>query len=224
MVAWPKYLRIWFFGIFRSHMSTSLCKRWLFQMTQHQSKSEQLEWEFWCTLWNSPHPILSTISHKKWYKDEFEAYQHTCNFSNKICPLHFHRHIKSGLKCFLGGVPLVVRLVAYQTSQNASNNRNDEANAHTSDKETCLSSESERNKSKLVRWSDHQIQVLRKMWRISKVLKSSKYQNIWFQMKENLNIQYLLFKYLVFFLIYASFKFGYTSFIFYFLLCVECDT
>ena len=31
-----------------------------------------------------------------------------------------------------GGVPLVVRLVAYQTSQNAGNNRNDKANADTS--------------------------------------------------------------------------------------------
>ena len=29
------------------------------------------------------------------------------------------------------GVPLVVRLVAYQTSQNAGNNRNDKANADT---------------------------------------------------------------------------------------------
>ena len=33
---------------------------------------------------------------------------------------------------FWGGVPLVVRLVAYQTSQNAGNNRNDKANADTS--------------------------------------------------------------------------------------------
>ena len=37
-----------------------------------------------------------------------------------------------------GGVPLVVRLVAYQTSQNAGNNCNDKANAGTSDTETCL--------------------------------------------------------------------------------------
>ena len=62
------------------------------------------------------------------------------------------------------------------------------------------------------------------MGRVSKVLKSSKYQNIRVQMKENLNIKFLLFKYLVFSLIYASFKFGYTSFIFYLLFCVECDT
>ena len=107
--------------------------------------------------------FISTISHKKCHKDEFETYQHTCNFSDKIFPLHYHRHIKSGLKCFSGGVPLVVRLVAYQTSQNAGNNRNDKANADTSDTETCLSSESEWNKAKLVRWSDQQIQVLRKM-------------------------------------------------------------
>ena len=60
--------------------------------------------------------FLSTISHKKWHKDEFETYQHTCNFSDKICPLLYHRHIKRGLKCFLGGeVLLVVRQVPYQT-------------------------------------------------------------------------------------------------------------
>ena len=69
---------------------------------------------------------------------------------------------------FLGGggggaVPLVVRLVAYHTSQNADNNCNDKANAGTSDTETCWSSYSERIKAKLVRWSDQQIQVLRKM-------------------------------------------------------------
>ena len=74
-------------------------------MTQHHSKSEQIAWEFWRTLENSPHPILSTISHKKWHKDEFEAYQHTCNFSDKIFPAHYHRYIKSGLKCFLVGSP-----------------------------------------------------------------------------------------------------------------------
>ena len=100
-------------------------------MTQHHSKSERLAWEFRRTLENSLHPILSTISRKKWHKDEFEAYQHTCNFSDKIFHLHHHRHIKSGLKCFLGGSLLVVRLVAYQTSQNAGNNRNDKANADT---------------------------------------------------------------------------------------------
>ena len=60
--------------------------------------------------------FLSTISHKKWHKDEFETHQHTCNFSGKICPLLYHRHIKRGLKCFLGGeVLLVVRQVPYQT-------------------------------------------------------------------------------------------------------------
>ena len=63
----------------------------------------------------------------------------------------------------MGGVALVVRLVAYQTSQNAGNNHNDKANANTSDTETCLSSESKRNKAKLDRWRDQQIQVLRKM-------------------------------------------------------------
>ena len=115
------------------------------------------------------------ISHKKWHKDEFEAYQHTCNFLDKICPLHYHCHIKSGLKCFFlgGGVPLVVRLVAYQTSQNAGNNRNDKANADTSGTETFLSAESKRNKEKIVRWSDQQIQVLKKC---EKSIKSFKIQ------------------------------------------------
>ena len=46
---------------------------------------------------------LSTISHKKWHKYELETYQHICNFSDKIRPLH--RHIKSSLKYFLGGSP-----------------------------------------------------------------------------------------------------------------------
>ena len=55
------------------------------------------------------------------------------------------------------GVPLVVRLVAYQTSQNVGNNRNDKANADASGTETFLSAESKRNKEKIVRWSDQQI-------------------------------------------------------------------
>ena len=41
--------------------------------------------------------------------------------------------------------------------------------------------------------------------RVSKVLKFSKHHNIWFQMKDHLNIQYLLFKCLVFFFFYVSF-------------------
>ena len=72
-----------------------------------------------------------------------------------------------------GGVPLVVRLVAYQTSQNAGNNRNDKANADTSGTETFLSAESKRNKEKIVRWSDQQIQVLKKC---EKSIKSFKIQ------------------------------------------------
>ena len=42
------------------------------------------------------------------------------------------------------------------TSQNAGNNLNDKANADISDTETFLSSESERNKAELDRWSDQQ--------------------------------------------------------------------
>ena len=53
--AWVKYLRSCFFGVCRSYMSTSLCKRQFFQLTQPHSKSEQLEWGFWRILGNSPH-------------------------------------------------------------------------------------------------------------------------------------------------------------------------
>ena len=62
------------------------------------------------------------------------------------------------------------------------------------------------------------------MERVSKALKSSKHPNMWVQMKEKLNIRFLLFKYLVFFLVYASFDFGYhilhSFFVFYFVLNV----
>ena len=47
--------------------------------------------------------------------------------------------------------------------------------------------------------------LLHNLHRVSKALKSSKHQNTWFQMKEHLNIQHLLFKYLVFFLFHVSF-------------------
>ena len=158
----------------------------------------------------------STISYKKWHKDKFETYQHTCNFSNKIFPLLYYRHIKSGLKCFLGergggggGVLLVVRLVPYQTLYLKM------LAIIVIIKEMLilltkifLSSESERNKAKIVCWSDQQIQVFKKnVKRVSKVLKSSKHHNIWVQIKEKLNIQFLLFKYLIFCLIYTSFSF-----------------
>ena len=46
---------------------------------------------------------------------------------------------------------------------------------------------------------------------VSKVLSSTKHHSIWVQMKEYLNIQYLLFKYLVFFLFYVSFYLSDTS-------------
>ena len=42
------------------------------------------------------------------------------------------------------------------TSQNAGNNLDDKVNADSSDTETFLSSESERNKAELDRWSDQQ--------------------------------------------------------------------
>ena len=46
----------------------------------------------------------------------------------------------------------------------------------------------------------HGFTFKKNMERVSKVLKSSKHRNIWFQMKEHLNIQCSRFKYLVFFL------------------------
>ena len=55
------------------------------------------------------------------------------------------------------------------TSQNASNNLNDKANADTSDPETCFYLESEQNKGKLCRWSDQQVQVLKvQPWKLKK--------------------------------------------------------
>ena len=105
-----------------------------------------------------------TISQKKWHKDEFETYQDTCSFSEKIFPLHYHRRIKSSLKCFLrGGVLLVVRLVRYQTSHLKMLAILVMIKQMILDTETCLSFESELNKAKLDRWSNQQIQVLRKM-------------------------------------------------------------
>ena len=56
-------------------------------MAQPDSKSQQLEWGFLRTF-------SSTIFYKKWHKDKLEIYQHTCKFSDKICHLHYHRHIK----------------------------------------------------------------------------------------------------------------------------------
>ena len=100
-------------------------------------------------------------------KDKFKTYHYTCNFSDNICPLHYHRHIKSGLKYFLvgrgwGSPPSnYTGSISIITSQSAGNNHNDEGSADTSDTETCLSLESEWNKAKLDRWSYQQIPVLR---------------------------------------------------------------
>ena len=55
-------LAFWFLGICRSYMCTSSCNR-SFQMTQPQGKSEELEWGFWRTLGNSPHPSISKGSY-----------------------------------------------------------------------------------------------------------------------------------------------------------------
>ena len=101
-------------------------------------------------------------------KDKFETYHYTCNFSDNIFPLRYNRHIKSGLKYFLvgsggGGSPPsnYTGSISSITSQSAGNNHNDEVSADTSDTETCLSLERERNKAKLDRWSYQQIPVLR---------------------------------------------------------------
>ena len=57
----------------------------------------------------------------------------------------------------------------------------------------------------------HGFTLRENMERVSKVLKSIKHHNIWFQIKENLNIQYFLFKYLVFFFFYVLFYLSDTS-------------
>ena len=56
----------------------------------------------------------------------------------------------------------------------------------------------EKSKARPLEWSANS-SIKKNVERVSKVLKSSKHHNIWVQMKEHLNIQYLLFKYLVFF-------------------------
>ena len=76
----------------------------------------------------------------------------------------------------------------------------------------------------------HHFTFKKNVERVSKVLKCSKHHNIWFQMKEHLNIQCSLFKYLVSLLFYVSFWLSDTSKsktqTFYSVLfcCVECDT
>ena len=63
---------------------------------------------------------------------------------------------------FLGSPPSnYTGSISSITSQSAGNNHNDEVSADTSDTETCLSLERERNKAKLDRWSYQQIPVLR---------------------------------------------------------------
>ena len=110
--------------------------------------------------------ISHTISHKKWHKDEFETYQHNCNFSGKISPLLYHRHIKRGLKCFLGGeVLLVVRQVPYQTlhlKKLAIIVMIKEMLILLTQKYFCLQKASGIKQRSLC-WSDQQIQVLKKM-------------------------------------------------------------
>ena len=76
----------------------------------------------------------------------------------------------------------------------------------------------------------HHFTFKKNVERVSKVLKCSKHQNISFQMKEHLNIQCSLFKYLVSLLFYVSFwlpdisKSKTQTFYSVFFCCVECDT
>ena len=74
----------------------------------------------------------------------------------------------------------------------------------------------------------HRFTFKKNVERVSKVLRCSKHHNIWFQMKERLNIQCSLFKYLVFLLFYISFWLLQNQkrklFIQFFFCCVECDT
>ena len=59
---------------------------------------------FWIRLWG-------------WMRGEtiFPLTKHTCNISNKICPLHQHRRIRSCVRYFWGGILKVVLVVHYQT-------------------------------------------------------------------------------------------------------------
>ena len=95
---------------------------------------------------------------------------------------------------FRGGVGvgfLVVRLVPYQTSQKQK---------LLTQKHDCL------RKAREIKQT-YTVEVISKLKveRVSNVLKSSKHYKIWFQMKEHLNIQNLLFEYSMFFLFYVSF-------------------
>ena len=89
----------------------------------------------------------------------------------------------------------------------------------------------EKSKARPLEWSANS-SIKKNVERVSKVLKSSKHHNIWIQMKEHLNIQYLLFKYLVFFpflcfilaIRYFKIKHVNLSFIFSFFFFAECDT
>ena len=90
----------------------------------------------------------------------------------------------------------------------------------------------EKSKARPLEWSANS-SIKKNVERVSKVLKSSKHHNIWVQMKEHLNIQYLLFKYLVFFpflcfilaIRYFKTKHVNLSFIFsFFFFFAECDT
>ena len=89
----------------------------------------------------------------------------------------------------------------------------------------------EKSKARPLEWSANS-SIKKNVERVSKVLKSSKHHNIWVQMKEHLNIQYLLFKYLVFFpflcfilaIRYFKIKHVNLSFIFSFFFFAECDT
>ena len=59
------------------------------------------------------------------------------------------------------------------------------------------------------------------MDRVSKVLKSSKHHNIWFQMKEHLNIPYLFIQYFNYQVLQNQKG---QPFIQFFFFCAECDT
>ena len=74
----------------------------------------------------------------------------TCNISNKICRLHRHHHIRSGVRCFLwkNTSSSFGRSLSNVIFENAVNDRNNEVDANTSGTQSCLSFESERNKKK----------------------------------------------------------------------------
>ena len=82
--------------------------------------------------------------------------KHTCNISDKVCSLHSHRQIRTTVRYFLGenSDSSSSSSLSNAVFENVGSHLNNQVNADTSDKNLCLSPESERNTAKRDRWSD----------------------------------------------------------------------